>query len=34
MSDEMDPKVSVGNKVLQLGRTSEDESLDQVKEQR
>lgn len=33
MSDEMDPKVSVGNKVLQLGRTSE-ESLDQVKEQR
>lgn len=30
MSDEMDPKVSVGNKVLQLGRTSEDEP-DQVK---
>lgn len=30
----MDPKVSVGNKVLQLERTSEDESLDQVKEQR
>ena len=34
MSDEMDPKVLVGNKVLKLGRKSEDESLDEVKEQR
>ena len=35
MSDEMDPKVLVGNKVLKLGRKSEeDQSLDEVKEQR
>ena len=35
MSDEMDPKVLVGNKVPKLGRKSEeDQNLDEVKEQR